>query len=258
MTPPKLSPVEMQQSAAEKVEGEGWTYDMASMSPDAREFCIAGKNRGIVWWRLAVLLWSGAVAWAAFAAREALDWTGAAAIVGQSAPVWALTAVGMLLAWLWCSIVREERLLVIRHVAVQLTETSNSGRSRTVLLDAARVRAVVMNETSTSCRFVFYIALVVSGAEEVQPLFGVSMPPLALSVHLLHSIRHILYGEPDPPHLTQSRYDVVWAESLSRGFRAHPGDDDRVGYMPRWQGVLLGLDQSENAPALSSEPRVVA
>jgi GPI-GlcNAc transferase complex, PIG-H component len=239
--------VSAEESVQERLQCGELEYTMSSPSPDARLFRVVAPERGQwMWmvWLCAMVVSAACAGWQARGEEWGWGWV---RLASQSAGCWVLAAVGWASLAAWSYAVREESVLVVRHVVVQLTEVTNAGRTRVRVLDASRVRAVVMNETTTMCRFVFYIALVVTGESEVQPVFGTLLPPLALSTHVFHAMRHILHGEPDPPRLLQPEYDRIRALTLSRGYPPPVPDpplDDRdatepPSLVPRWQAALL-------------------
>ncbi|CAM9951673.1 unnamed protein product [Scytosiphon promiscuus] len=138
-------------------------------------------------------------------------WTAAAvAVVGASLFAQSLAAkgsaflggVGLLVvlgcvAWgLGCrSRVREESLLVVRELGVQVTTKYVDGREKSTFLDKAKIKAILINEGITMHRVVFYLAFVVAGRDKMVVAFENLKPRLHTLIKIYRGTRAAILGE---------------------------------------------------------------
>ncbi|CBJ31445.1 glycosyltransferase [Ectocarpus siliculosus] len=127
-----------------------------------------------------------------------------------------LVLVLFCLAWsLGCrSRVREEFLLVVRELGVQVTTKYVDGREKTTFLDKAKIKAILINEGITMHRVVFYLAFVVAGRDKMVVAFENLQPRLNVLIKVYRGTRAAILGEAGDEQ--QSRTN----DMMSMGFDA--------------------------------------
>eukprot|EP00903_Cladosiphon_okamuranus_P007051 g6854.t1 len=142
-----------------------------------------------------------------------------------------LVVVLCCVAWsLGCrSRVREESLLVVRELGVQVTTKYVDGREKSTFLDKAKIKAILINEGITMHRVVFYLAFVVAGRDKMVVAFENLKPRLHILVKIYRGTRAAILGEAgdqqQPP-----------ADDMMMGF-----DGDAFAF-PASSGVGVGVD----------------
>ncbi|KAI8471786.1 MAG: hypothetical protein J3K34DRAFT_416227 [Monoraphidium minutum] len=116
---------------------------------------------------------AGALAAALAAVAAAFE----AAIPAQALAACAAAAAAALLL-LHLGEVVEEGLEVVPGVGVVLTAARRHGGARSSLIDAERIRAVLINEAVTTTHVHFYLGFVLHGAPEMAVAFPTLLPRL--------------------------------------------------------------------------------
>ncbi|CAM9426126.1 unnamed protein product, partial [Phaeothamnion confervicola] len=91
--------------------------------------------------------------------------------------------------------VREESLLVIQELGVQLTVKYADGREKSKFIDRAKIKAVIINEGVTMHRVVFYMAFVVEGSDCMIVAFEHLRPRLDALLRVYRGTRAAVFGE---------------------------------------------------------------
>ncbi|CAB1119135.1 unnamed protein product [Ectocarpus sp. CCAP 1310/34] len=161
---------------------------------------------GGAWVRAAI-----AVAGASLFGQQSLAVKGSAFLGGVG-----LVVALFCLAWsLGCrSRVREESLLVVRELGVQVTTTYVDGREKSTFLDKAKIKAILINEGITMHRVVFYLAFVVAGRDKMVVAFENLQPRLNVLIKIYRGTRAAILGEAGDEQ--QSRTN----DMMSMGFDA--------------------------------------
>ncbi|CAM9500849.1 unnamed protein product [Pylaiella littoralis] len=142
-----------------------------------------------------------------------------------------LVVVLCCVAWsLGCrSRVREESLLVVRELGVQVTTKYVDGREKSTFLDKAKIKAILINEGITMHRVVFYLAFVVAGRDKMVVAFENLKPRLHILIKIYsRGTRAAILGEAGDEQQQRQSDDMMM------GF-----DTDAAGF-PATSGVVAG------------------
>ncbi|CAM9887504.1 unnamed protein product, partial [Hapterophycus canaliculatus] len=147
-------------------------------------------------------------------ARQSLAAKGSAFLGG----VGLLVVVGCVAWGLGCrSRVREESLLVVRELGVQVTTKYVDGREKSTFLDKAKIKAILINEGITMHRVVFYLAFVVAGRDKMVVAFENLKPRLHILIKIYRGTRAAILGEAGDEQQVQAD-DMM----MMMGFNADP------------------------------------
>ncbi|CAM9580233.1 unnamed protein product, partial [Ectocarpus fasciculatus] len=134
-----------------------------------------------------------------------------------------LVVVLFCLAWsLGCrSRVREESLLVVRELGVQVTTKYVDGREKSTFLDKAKIKAILINEGITMHRVVFYLAFVVAGRDKMVVAFENLQPRLNVLIKIYRGTRAAILGEAGDEQQSQTNDMMsMGSDSGAPGFPA--------------------------------------
>ncbi|CAM9856141.1 unnamed protein product [Discosporangium mesarthrocarpum] len=92
-------------------------------------------------------------------------------------------------------IVKEESLLVIPDLGVQIATKYADGRETTQFLDRAKIKEVLINEGITMQRVIFYMAFIVVGQDEMVVPFNNLKPRLDVLAEIYRGTRALIFGE---------------------------------------------------------------
>ncbi|KAJ4454933.1 putative phosphatidylinositol glycan; class H [Paratrimastix pyriformis] len=94
------------------------------------------------------------------------------------------------------STVKEESILIVRELLVQVRTRYWSGQETTEVLDAHQIEDVIINEGITMHQVIYYLAFVIKGNSKLVLAFSHVFPRLAILHPVYLGVRSILFGEP--------------------------------------------------------------
>lgn len=88
--------------------------------------------------------------------------------------------------------VKQESLLVMRDLGVQLRTVYNSGRVVRTFIDRENILDIIINEGITGCRILYYLAVVVKGEKRMSVVFSNLYPPFSTVLQVYQSSKEVL------------------------------------------------------------------
>jgi hypothetical protein len=128
-----------------------------------------------------------------------LLYVGLLAIVVATESKWRWTiSCGMVAFWVWmkATVVKEERILCVRNVGVQVKTRYLTGRLRSQFIDCSKISDIIINEGINMLQVKFYLAIIVEGQDRMVVVFEHLLPrlnPVLLQVY--RGARAILFNE---------------------------------------------------------------
>ncbi|RUS25869.1 hypothetical protein BC938DRAFT_471534 [Jimgerdemannia flammicorona] len=124
-----------------------------------------------------------------------------AAVLGNSDWTWVMCGV-IIVYWVWskCNIVKEESILSIRDVGVQVKTVYTGGRVVSRFIDRSDICDIVINEGITMLQVKFYLAIIVEAQDRMVVVFEHLLPKLnPVLIQVYRGVRAILFKESDGP-----------------------------------------------------------
>jgi len=118
--------------------------------------------------------------------RVAIDWM----LIGSALP-----ALGCALSKR--AIVREESVLVVHDLGIQLKKTFWSGNEKVTFIDKNQIKDVIINEGITMCQVIYYMAVIVEGKQNMVLAFEHLFPKLNMLTDIYRGVRAVMYSEPE-------------------------------------------------------------
>lgn len=83
----------------------------------------------------------------------------------------------MIIIWIWLklNIVKEESILSIRDVGIQVKTIYMNGRSVSKFIDKSKISDIIINEGITMLQVKFYMAIIVDGQDRMVVVFEVNL-----------------------------------------------------------------------------------
>eukprot|EP00744_Colponema_vietnamica_P019927 GILI01028241.1.p1 GENE.GILI01028241.1~~GILI01028241.1.p1 ORF type:complete len:178 (+),score=29.46 GILI01028241.1:40-573(+) len=97
------------------------------------------------------------------------------------------------------SMVKEESLLIIQELGVQIKRRYYSGKERHLFIDRTKIVDIIINEGFTMHSVIFYMAFIVQGKDKMVLPFEHFYPRLDSLLKVYRGTRSIIFGEPDEP-----------------------------------------------------------
>eukprot|EP01083_Nonionella_stella_P054744 144504_1 len=96
---------------------------------------------------------------------------------------------------MWARI-KEESILVIQDMGVQLEKIYFSGRKQKLFIEKSRIQSVIITEGITMCRVIFYISFIVHERKDLVLGFQNLFPRLPTLVKIFQGTEKVLFGVP--------------------------------------------------------------
>ncbi|KAH8556946.1 GPI-GlcNAc transferase complex, PIG-H component-domain-containing protein [Umbelopsis sp. PMI_123] len=116
--------------------------------------------------------------------------------------VWIRWLIGCALAvWLWIklSTIKEESILAVRNVGVQVKTTYLSGRSRSHFIERSRICDIIIHEAITMWQVKFYMAIITAKQDKMTVVFEHLLPPLNPTlITVYHGARSMIFSDTNP------------------------------------------------------------
>jgi len=114
---------------------------------------------------------------------------------------------GVLALWLWIKFttVKEESILAIRNVGVQVKTTYLSGRSVSHFIERSRICDIIIHEAITMWQVKFYMAIIVARQDRMIVVFEHLLPQLNPTVITVYrGARSMIFSDTDPDDHVQA------------------------------------------------------
>ncbi|CAO3660784.1 unnamed protein product [Umbelopsis vinacea] len=115
---------------------------------------------------------------------------------------WIRWAVGgVLVIWMWIKFttVKEESILAIRNVGVQVKTTYLSGRSVSHFIERSRICDIIIHEAITMWQVKFYMAIIVARQDRMIVVFEHLLPQLNPTlITVYRGARSMMFSDTDP------------------------------------------------------------
>jgi len=125
--------------------------------------------------------------------------------------------------------VKQESILVIADVGVQLQTKYYSGTVKTFFLDVDKIQDIIINEGITTNDIIFYLCILVEGCTSMITPFEHFPPRLPIILEVYAGLREVIFGEPAEGSNRQSansstvkRHRFYHSQSL----KLHPTSND--------------------------------
>lgn len=98
------------------------------------------------------------------------------------------------IAWTSCKLfqIKEESLLVIKDLGVEIKTSYMLLRSETLFIDQARILEVILNEGVYEWEVRFYMAIIIEGQDSMEVVFHHLKPRLSVLLPVYHGTRACL------------------------------------------------------------------
>ncbi|KAI8581259.1 hypothetical protein K450DRAFT_233897 [Umbelopsis ramanniana AG] len=106
-----------------------------------------------------------------------------------------------LAAWVWIKFntVKEESILAVRNVGVQVKTTYLSGRSVSQFIERSRVCDIIIHEAITMWQVKFYMAIITAKQDKMTVVFEHLLPPLNPTlITVYHGARSMIFSDTNP------------------------------------------------------------
>jgi len=117
----------------------------------------------------------------------------------QLGPLWfgvILSAVPLLLRTAFkLTQVKEERVLVVQDLGIQLSTVYWTGRHADTFIDKDKIKDIIINEGITRCKVIFYMSIMLEGEENMRLVFSHIFLRLPLILKVYRGIRAVIYQE---------------------------------------------------------------
>lgn len=97
--------------------------------------------------------------------------------------------------------VKEERVLVVQDLGVQLSTEYYDGRVKNCFIDNHNIQDIIINEGFSCCKVIFYMAIIVAGDDTMRLVFANSNLRFKELRRVYQGVRAIMYNEPEDEDL---------------------------------------------------------
>ncbi|CAI2165762.1 24_t:CDS:2 [Funneliformis geosporum] len=106
-------------------------------------------------------------------------------------------SLAMIIIWIWIkfSIVKEESILSVRDVGIQVKTIYMNGRSVSRFIDKSKISDVIINEGINMLQVKFYMAIIVEGQDRMVVVFEHLLPKLSILLKVYRGTRSIIFNE---------------------------------------------------------------
>ncbi|CAG8634002.1 17821_t:CDS:2 [Funneliformis caledonium] len=106
-------------------------------------------------------------------------------------------SLAMIIIWIWIklSIVKEESILSIRDVGIQVKTIYVNGRSVSRFIDKSKISDVIINEGINMLQVKFYMAIIVEGQDRMVVVFEHLLPKLNILLKVYRGTRSVIFNE---------------------------------------------------------------
>ncbi|KAG2180066.1 hypothetical protein INT43_003853 [Umbelopsis isabellina] len=112
---------------------------------------------------------------------------------------WVIGSIFVLLTWIKLNTVKEERILAIRNVGVQVKTIYLSGRSISHFVERSRICDIIIHEAITIWQVKFYMAIIVVKQDRMKVVFEHLLPPLNPTlITAYRGVRSMMFSDSDP------------------------------------------------------------
>jgi len=91
--------------------------------------------------------------------------------------------------------VKEERVLVVQDLGIQLSTVYWTGRHADTFIDKDKIKDIIINEGITRCKVIFYMAIILKGEDSMRLVFSHICLRLPLVLKVYRGIRAVIYQE---------------------------------------------------------------
>lgn len=92
--------------------------------------------------------------------------------------------------------VKEERVLVVQDLGIQLSTVYWTGRHADTFIDKDKIQDIVINEGITRCKVIFYMSIILEGEEKnMRLVFSHIFLRLPLILKVYRGLRAVIYQE---------------------------------------------------------------
>ncbi|RGB40912.1 GPI-GlcNAc transferase complex, PIG-H component-domain-containing protein [Rhizophagus diaphanus] len=106
-------------------------------------------------------------------------------------------SIAMIIIWIWLklNIVKEESILSIRDVGIQVKTIYMNGRSVSRFIDKSKISDIIINEGITMLQVKFYMTIIVDGQDRMVVVFEHLLPKLNILLQVYRGTRYVIFNE---------------------------------------------------------------